>query len=204
MLTLKWLDNEQIWERADQFRSKYDPGGDIPVPIDIIVDSRLKMNIRAEENLKSEMDIEGFLSSDFTEVVVDRLTHDDDRYYFRYRFTLAHEMGHFVLHRELYKEMGFKTSEDWKNFRKEVDEKVLNSYEFQANEFAGRLLVPYVHLQNEIEKIKPKIDKYKNMVEGKDIDKEILLPFLSLDLHRKFEVSDQVMLRRLRSENLDL
>ena len=51
----------------------------------------------------------------------------------RQRFTLAHELGHYILHKE-------KNSEfrDTVLFRNEV----LDSMEYNANEFAGELLMP--------------------------------------------------------------
>lgn len=60
----------------------------------------------------------------------------------RQRFTLAHELGHYILHKE-------KNSEfrDAVFFRDEV----LDSMEFNANEFAGELLMPKSLVRNFID-----------------------------------------------------
>ncbi len=60
----------------------------------------------------------------------------------RQRFTLAHELAHYILHKE--KNSEFK---DAVFFRDEV----LDSMEYKANEFAGELLMPENLVRNAIE-----------------------------------------------------
>ena len=59
----------------------------------------------------------------------------------RQRFTLAHEIGHYILHKE--KNSEFK---DTIMFRNEV----LDPMEYKANEFAGELLMPENNLREYI------------------------------------------------------
>lgn len=51
----------------------------------------------------------------------------------RQRFTLAHELGHYILHKE--KNAGFKDAVFFRN-------EILDSMEYSANEFASNLLMP--------------------------------------------------------------
>ena len=67
----------------------------------------------------------------------------------RQRFTLAHELGHYILHKE--RNSDFK---DTIFFRNEI----LDSMEYSANEFASQLLMPENNIRKSIE-----IDNVKNI-----------------------------------------
>jgi Zn-dependent peptidase ImmA (M78 family) len=51
------------------------------------------------------------------------------------------------LHKELYDEHKFKNVEEWKDFVLRFPEKEHSSFEWQAYEFAGLILVPAHHLE---------------------------------------------------------
>ena len=84
-------------------------------------------------------------------------------------FSFSHELGHFFLHKELYIKFGISSPEDWKDFILNVPENEYRSFEWQANEFAGRLLVPYPELETEMEKV------------GEILKENNLIPFLKMD-----------------------
>jgi Zn-dependent peptidase ImmA (M78 family) len=61
----------------------------------------------------------------------------------RWRFTLAHEIGHYILHQYLYEKYQiYMANDDEANFRNsELDSNLTRRVEIQANVFASRLLV---------------------------------------------------------------
>ncbi|WP_292341350.1 ImmA/IrrE family metallo-endopeptidase [Mesorhizobium sp.] len=66
-----------------------------------------------------------------------------DDHYFRQRFTMAHELGHFVLHRSLIGEgiddnIKYRSAADGEFYNTAIDE----IHEQQANSFAASLLIP--------------------------------------------------------------
>lgn len=61
----------------------------------------------------------------------------------RQRFTLAHELGHYILHKE--KNAEFKDTVFFRN-------DVLDSMEYKANEFASELLMPEVDVREYVNK----------------------------------------------------
>ncbi len=61
----------------------------------------------------------------------------------RQRFTLAHELGHYILHKE--KNAEFKDTVFFRN-------DVLDSMEYKANEFASELLMPEVDVRAYVNK----------------------------------------------------
>jgi hypothetical protein len=90
------LTNDQIRQRAEEFLSDHHPGLGLPVPIEEIVEFSLEIEIRPVRRLRHRFEVDGFLSADLSLVVVDEdlMT----RLPSRYCFTLAHEVGHRVLH----------------------------------------------------------------------------------------------------------
>ncbi len=73
-------------------------------------------------------------------------------------------------------------------------------FEWQAHEFAGRLLVPKKELINEIEKLKDKIYQFREMSIRED--EEMIKDAVSRIICGKFQVSYQVIYRRISSENI--
>ena len=86
--------------------------------------------------------IDAFLRSDFSGIVVDNNEYLDDRYQNRLRFSIAHEVGHFVLHAKAYKDFGIRSAADYVNSIQKLSEKAYSALEWQANQFAGNILVP--------------------------------------------------------------
>jgi Zn-dependent peptidase ImmA (M78 family) len=75
----------------------------------------------------------------------------------RLRFSIAHELGHLFLHRGYFESAGILTSDhllDWLN------EHNGRKYDFEreANEFAGRLLVPVDVLRECFDRVLPAMD----------------------------------------------
>ena len=60
----------------------------------------------------------------------------------RRRFTAAHELGHFVLHRDLLKEHRHLDRLFDEAARRNPSKPLVYSHELQANQFAARLLMP--------------------------------------------------------------
>jgi len=60
----------------------------------------------------------------------------------RWRFTLAHEIGHLVLHQEYAEENSFQSIIDDDNYVNAINNKDIARMEAQANQFASYLLMP--------------------------------------------------------------
>jgi len=74
----------------------------------------------------------------------------------RQRFTIAHELGHYFMHKD--KNLNF---EDATFFRNENN----SSIEYAANEFAGRLLIPEDRLKDAISSGIKSLEKLANLFE---------------------------------------
>jgi hypothetical protein len=98
----QWIDKEDLWDRADKFRSEYWPEQFLPVDIEQIVEFRLKLDIVPMHNLQSDNDMEACLKLDLSGIVVDYDRYMNTKYANRMRFAFAHELGHFLLHKHIY------------------------------------------------------------------------------------------------------
>lgn len=197
----KKLSWEEIREKAEEFRRKYvKPPNLIPVPIEEILEFDLAIIPWPKKGLLQEIDIDGFLSNDLKYLFVDADIYDDPRQENRLRFTFAHEIGHFVLHKKEIQSCEFRTEEDWIHFREDMSEDDLFWFEQQAYEFAGRLLVPLDQLKLELENKKDKIKLFRDTY-GSD-DDDLLIQAISRVICGKFGVSEGVIRRRIKSEKI--
>lgn len=143
-----------------------------PVNIEAIVrDVGLRLNRKAELDAGISGQLERLNGNEF-KISVNKAHH-----YFRQRFTIAHELAHFLLHRDLIGE----GVDDSKAYRSESYGNFHNTEigpreEAQANRFAARLLIP-----------KSKLGELVRV--GDDV----------AEISRKFQVSPAAMKIRLNS-----
>jgi len=196
----KWIDQNQLRELADQKRQKYWPEGIVPVDTTKIIELRLRLEVEPMFDLLSTLDVDAYLKSDLSGIVVDHDCYMNDKFLNRLRFSMAHELAHYFLHIEIYSSLSLSSPEDWKEFIQNVPETEYEAFEYQANEFAGRFLVPY-------EKLKSAIMDSIEMIKRSGIeyllsDSDMVLSRISPFLRRIFGVSEQVIEIRIRREKL--
>jgi len=197
----KWIDPVSLCNIADEARAKYWPESTLPVNTEEIFEFRLRLNIEPVKYLLSTIDIDAYLKRDLSGIVVDYDCYINDKFANRMRFSFAHELGHFFLHKELYIKFGITSPEDWKDFILNVPENEYRSFEWQANEFAGRLLAPYPELETEMEKV-AQILKANNLIPFLEMDPDAVLSRISPMLCKPFGVSTEVIERRVKREGL--
>lgn len=182
-----------IKEKADLFRKKY-WGEIIPVDIEIIIERELGIEIIPLPELFRQYHTDAFISSDWNNVFVDNDKYMDESYYNRLRFSIAHEIGHLVLHKKLYQELKISNIDDFRNFLIDLPGKEYGYFEAQANKFANYFLVPREILAIERNVI---LKKYKDI---QNIDAKSLNGYLAMPLSKKFGVSPECMEIALNSE----
>jgi len=165
----KRIEPASLRDVADEARNKYWPEATLPVDAEGIVEFRLRLDIDPIKNLLSTIDVDAYLKRDLSGIVVDYDCYMKDKFANRMRFSFAHELGHFFLHKELYLKFGISSPKEWKDFVLNVPENEYRNFEWQANEFAGRLLVPYPQLE-------PEMERPVEILKQND-----LIPFLKVD-----------------------
>ncbi|MBS1489666.1 MAG: ImmA/IrrE family metallo-endopeptidase [Bacteroidetes bacterium] len=190
---------------AEEVRAKYSVSKIIPVDIEDIIEIRLELAVIPWPNLRNAHDIYGFLSNDRTSIYVDSGMIKDPKFEAALRFTMAHELGHYFLHREFYEAHPITSANDWKALLAQIDGANLVAYEDQADEFAGRLLIPLQDLQSELVLIAPFLGDVKRAHEfqfNTDNYQQLLLNVAADRLAPKFNVPFEVMVMRMKREGI--
>jgi len=196
------MTQEKIREEAEQFRKDNIFTSDLPVDIEHVIEAALGIRIIPIKNLQKQCDMEGFISKDFSSIYVDEFLYTDDRYYKRVRFTIAHEIGHYVLHRSTIDNQKFSNEQEWITFRMGINDEALGWFETQASEFAGRLLVPVESLVEEFRVKRAGILKKNSSWSTKPIDNEDMISMVAPLICNRFDVSSEVIEKRLRKEHI--
>ncbi len=125
---------------ADAFLAEHSRAGVLPVPIESIVEFKLGINIVPIPGLQDRIGTVGFITSDLTEIDVDLDV--AERHASRFRWTIAHEVGHILLHRPLYEAQAFATPDEWKRWIGSIPDRLYRNLEIQANTMAAQILMP--------------------------------------------------------------
>lgn len=190
-LPIQRLSYTQIGQIASTFLSRYHPDFSLPIPIEEIAEQKLGLKIFEKINLKKDYGTDGFLVSDLSAIFIDFDLYMN--YENRSRFTIAHEVGHVVLHGDIFRKLNIKTAEDLYQLSQQITDKEHGWLEFQAYSFAGQVLVPKNLLFREI---KSKLGRIPQNEQP-----EILFPVIQ-DLPEIFFASGEVILRRLQKEGI--
>ncbi len=184
-----------------------------PVPIDEIVEEHLKLAVEYRD-LRAEFpegDVLGAIWFNDKLIAIDQslVPEDFPAMRGRYRFTLAHELGHWRLHRHLYlRRAGERTL--LANTPARPDH-VLRSHatdpkEVQANRFAACLLMPREMVKREWHQLRGNMDPIYladlRANQSLNLSDEILFEQAARPLAEKFEVSPFAM--RIRLEEMKL
>ena len=147
----KWLNKEDIRAEAEQARSKYWPEYTLPIESEIVIQGKLGIDIVFLKPLFHGALSNAFLSFDRTKIYIDKYAYNCGRLDEKINFDLAHEIGHYLLHEEVYDylQKKIKSSMIILILRKLRLIRKSEMDQFQANEFAGRFLVPITELSRE-------------------------------------------------------
>jgi IrrE N-terminal-like domain len=188
---------EDLRRKADGFLKKHHPSGTVPVPIEEIVEFDFGINIVPVLGLQREFEVEGFTSGDLKDIYVDEYIYTDR--ITRYRFTLAHEIGHIVLHRHLYDKHRFTSIHGWQEFINSMTEEQHSWLEYQGYVFAGLVLVPKEKLLKSVTEWTRKIkDKGISMEKNWDFAWELITEHVA----KAFLVSRDVVEKRAEKDGI--
>ena len=189
---------EDIRIEAENFLNTYNPNDDIPVPIEEIIEFKLGIDIIPVPNLHGGYETDGWISEDFKSIYVDLYVYNN--YEHRYLFTLAHEIGHKILHKELYGSDLFSNKDEWKEFINGIDPKQYGFLEYHANCFAGLILVPDRHIKDSYQEAISLVTESGFNVN--ETNKDIVYSYISRFLKEKYLVSSDTIRIRLELDGL--
>jgi hypothetical protein len=118
-----FIDQQKCWAEADRFRQTHWSSGDIPVDVLAIVEFDLDLEIRVSSGLKLDADVDALLLGDWKTLIVDQQQYMDSRFNNRLRFSIAHELGHYVLHKAVFETIPRQSPKEWIAFMVDMPEK---------------------------------------------------------------------------------
>jgi len=111
----------------------------LPVNIELLLD-KMNITVRPISGLYRDFGVNGALIKKIGgyDIVIDEEHYEKKEFY--YRFTLAEELAHFLVHTELLG--GAQTLEDIQAFHRSLDDEQYKRMENQARNIANQLLLP--------------------------------------------------------------
>jgi len=202
-IDVPWLEIDDLRRRAEDFLRQKHPGGELPVPVELIVE-RMGIDIVPVPDFRRLMDLEACTSADLSTIRVDKYVYEQiDR---RYRYTLAHELGHMVLHPQIFAELreDIHAQDAWIELIRGIPANIQSRLEWQAYTFAGLFLVPTKPLLARYEAVIPGVRADVRRAKAKGIRRTAWAEPAWCNLcelvAEPFNVSSQVIQKRLDSE----
>jgi hypothetical protein len=191
------LSYDQLRECAEGFLADHHGNGSVPTPIEEIVEFDFGMELIPIPGLQAEVAVDAFLASDLESITVDEEVMM--RFGARYRFSLAHELGHHWIHDDLYQSVNILTVADWKAVQEQIGDQYF-FFEYQANSFAGLILVPPPSLRARFTR---RVEEARERgIGASDLLRYPLRQRLVEGLAGEFEVSDLTLTIRLERDGL--
>jgi len=186
-LKIPYIKNELIKTKVESFRNKY-WNREFPINIEKIIDVKLKINIIPIPNLEKICNTDTLITSDWESLYVDDNLYNDERRQNRLRFSLAHEIGHYILHKEFYSTWKINSIEKFYSFLDLIPREQYSYLETQANKFATYFLVPRQALEERFKIEYKNVEKIKNFG---NIDINTLKSYIANPLSNFFGVSPE-------------
>jgi len=191
---------ERIWQEADRLRAAYSAGRKLPVEVLDLAEFDLGLDLVPVDGLREQLDIDSLLMGDLKSVLVDKRAFMNPRLEYRLRFSVAHEIGHLMLHRDIFAGLKHASAREWFDYISAIPDVEYGWVEWQAYEFAGRLLVPPDALRPEFQSAikSAQAAGYSDWLAAD----EAALDYIATRIAPKFGVSTEVIAKRLRVEKL--
>jgi Zn-dependent peptidase ImmA (M78 family) len=117
----------------------------------------------------------------------------------RYRFSLSHEIAHSIVHQDVFKQLHYTSIPEWKQAVTSIPEDQYKWIEWQAYCLGGLILVPPEELETEFnDVIQTASDAGIDLYLSGDAARKLA----ETEIARRFEVSSQVIQRRVQKDAL--
>ena len=131
---------QNIEQAAIKFLEQYNPGWEIPVPIDEILELKLKIKLIVYPGMEERFGVNALINNKFDSIGIDQRIFNAQVE--RTRFTLAEEIGHMVLHKDWYVKNGPASFTSFLDWHSTIDPQTYEYIERQAKTFAAFVLMP--------------------------------------------------------------
>jgi hypothetical protein len=202
---IPFLSDAEIHAKVEAFKSSLDSDL-LKLPFDAayVAEVCLRLEPIPLKGLWDDLHIDAALTPDLSGFYVDEESYGKvyeenpaDRWREnRLRFSIAHEIGHYVLHRHVVEEDRFRDVEEYMAWRR--THRDFCSPEYQADEFAGKLLVPRENLVEEYDHVCAALNAANPAWRGMEGARN----HVAKKIAPRFGVSPQVVEKRLDREGI--
>jgi Zn-dependent peptidase ImmA (M78 family) len=204
-LNVRFLPKSILEDEASSFLNQ-NKLAEIPINIEFVAECNYMIHIVPFAGLLQEYGIDGYSASDFSTIYVDEFVYNQRPT--RLRFTVAHELGHRVLHEKYLSMLKFSSVDQWiEIILNNLDRSDYEKMEYQANAFAGLVLVPQdnlkVQFKNVLHSLTDLIEEAKTNGLTRNDYLDTVIYTIADELSTQFEVSLDVMTIRIKTDYLD-
>lgn len=197
-LKIPFLTYSDIGQKVEAFFNEYHPSIEIPIPIEEIIELKIGLNIFPFPRLFKDHALNGFLSRDLSTINVDDYQYEQLNE--KYRFTIAHELGHYILHKSFYENLPlFEEVNDYIKWRLSIPREDITWFETHGDWFAEQMLVPTAPLENICQEV---VDKYKGIFIKMDTIPDDVWSYISNEVATFFDVNPPVVEIRIKREKI--
>ncbi|MEW6187872.1 MAG: hypothetical protein AB1585_19255 [Thermodesulfobacteriota bacterium] len=137
------------------------------------------------------------MSRDRSTIYVDEI--QSDEFPEKYRFTLAHELGDYVLHKNYYEDLSFESVDEFIQWKLSVPQDEIGWFETHADWFAEQVLVPISCLEVTCKEV---IENYQHIFSQFKVIPDDFWSYVSKEVARPFEVNPPVIELRIKRTGL--
>lgn len=197
-LTIPFLTYADIGQKIDVFLNENHPTVEIPIPIEEIIELKIGLNIFPYPRLFKDHGLNGFISHDLTTISVDDYQYEQLNE--KYRYTLAHELGHYILHRSFFENLPkFEDPDQYIKWRLSVPHEDMTWFESHGDWFAEQVLVPSYRLESVCRKV---VNKHKKTFSKLRSIPDDIWSYISNEVATYFEVNPPVVEIRIKRERI--
>lgn len=156
---------EHIWRKIEDLRSAFELLKEDRTPIDVFtfLEVDLGLDPIPFDDLAAKYRVEAAMKADFSGIYLDAeqyalMEKGPEWKLNRLRFTVAHELGHYYLHQHLPQISDFASMQGFARWTANYGGRKY-TVEQEANEFAGRLLVPDTRLADMFDEFAPEAER---------------------------------------------
>jgi len=203
-LNVPFLPKTEIAAKANAFLTKYSLSS-IPIDIELVVERDLGIHIVPYSYLKREYGVDGCSAYNGSTIYVDGYAYNQVTN--RLRFTVAHELGHLILHKQYLQQVSWSSVEEWMHTLGQLNTKDIEFMEYQAHAFAGLVLVPQdelkIRFNEQLQEFQPQIQQARdNGLSQADYVGHLVFAIADR-LSREFEVSREAITKSIRFDSLE-
>lgn len=205
---LEYLSVDSVSQLSENYLDSKGLRDAIPLDIYLLVE-QCGFHVVPTPGISRELDVRAFTTSDWNEIWIDYSIYwEQDGVA---RFTLAHELGHLVLHKEIIEGINdeYPVSDLDSAYDRVLALNDLSAYsrlEKQSDLFAGMLLVPRRHLlsafKDALEDVKPMLQEVKEHGISRSDYMGAVVDKLATTIAPKFSVDHQVVNSRIFEDRL--